>query len=54
MTKIVWTFSSCSLHFQWWLNFLEKIVICFKKVNSVKELPMIKRESFLESIFDLN
>ena len=54
ITKIVWKSSFCSIHFQWSLNFLEKIITCFKKVNSVKELPKSKRESFLESIFDLN
>ena len=54
MTKIIWKSSFCSLHFQWRLNFLEKILIFFKKVNFVKELPKSKRESFLKSVFDLN
>ena len=54
MTKIVWKFSFCSLHFQWWFEFLEKMLIWFKNVSSVKKLPISDDESFLESIFDLN
>ena len=44
----------CTAHFQWWFKFLEKILIWFKKVSSVKKLPVTNGESFLESIFDLN
>ena len=51
---IVWKFSFCSLHFQRWFQFLEKTLIWFKKVSSVKKLPISDGESFLESIFDLN
>ena len=43
-----------SLPFQWWFKFLEKMVIWFKKVSSVKTLPVSNGESFLEPIFDLN
>ena len=35
-------------------KFLEKILIWFKKVSSVKKLPVNNDESFLASIFDLN
>ena len=31
-----------------------KNLICFKKVDSVKEIPTSKHESFLGSILDLN
>ena len=54
MTKIVWKFSFCSLHFPWWFTYLEKTLIRFNKVSSVKKLPISNGESFLESIFDLN
>ena len=37
MTKIVWKFSFCSHHFQWWFKFLEKVFICFKNVISAKK-----------------
>ena len=54
MTKIVWKFSFCSLHFQWIFKFLEKMLIWFKTVSSVKKLPISNVESFLQSIFDTN
>ena len=54
MTKIVWKLSFCSLYFQWWLKFLEKLLFLFNKVSSAKKLPIRNGESFLESSFDLN
>ena len=54
MNKIVQKNLFYTLNFQWCLNFLEKILICFQKVNPVKELPRSKCKSFLESILDLN
>ena len=35
-------------------NFWKKMLICFKKISSVKKLPISDDESFLESIFNLN
>ena len=54
MNKIVWKLSFLFLHFQWWLKFLDKMLIWFKKVNSVKKLPISNGESILETIFDQN
>ena len=53
MTKIFWKFCFCPLHFQWWFNFFEKILIWLKKVSSVKKVTISNDESFLEAIFDL-
>ena len=54
ITKIFWKFSFCSLHFQWWFRFLEKMLIWLKKVSTVKKLPICNCESSLYLIFDLH
>ena len=41
----------CSLHFQWWLKFLEKVLISLKNVISIKKIPISKVESSLKSNF---
>ena len=51
MTKIVWKFSFCSLHFQLWFKFLEKVVIWLKNVTFIIKLPINKVVSFLKSNF---
>ena len=55
MSKIVWKFSFCSLHFQWWFKFLEKKFICLKKLirrglDQVKA-KMFFSQAFLDKIF---
>ena len=52
--KVIWKSSFCSLHLQWWFKFLERMLIWFKKVSSVKKAPIRNSESFQKSIFDLN
>ena len=42
---------SCSVHFQWWLKILQKVLILLKKVSSIKKLPISKVKSFLKSNF---
>ena len=54
MTMIVWKTFICFLHFKRWLQFLEKTLIGFKKVSSVKEAPICNSRSVLESLSDLN
>ena len=54
MTNIVWKFCFCSVHFQWWFKFQEKMPLWLKKFSYVKKLPISNSESFLESIFGLN
>ena len=44
MAKIIWKFSFCSLLFQWWFKFLKKMSIWFKKLSSVKKLPISNGE----------
>ena len=51
MTRNVWKFSFCSLHFQRWFKFLEKVLIWLKNVTSIKKLPIRKVGSFLKSNF---
>ena len=40
MRMTVWKFSFCSLYFQQWLLFLERTLIWFKNVSSVKKPPI--------------
>ena len=49
MTRIIWKHFCCSLHFQWWFRFLEKVLIWLKNVISTKKIPINKTESFLKS-----
>ena len=51
MTRIVWKFSACSLLFQWWFKFLEKLRIWFKNVTTINTVPIRKVEIFLKSNF---
>ena len=53
MKRIFWKVFICSLHFQWRLKFLEKVLILLKKGISTKKLPIRKVESFSKSNFDL-
>ena len=52
--QTVWKFSVCTLHFQWWFQYLKKLLISFKKLTSAKKLPISDDESVLESVFDVN
>ena len=52
--KIVWKSSLCSLLFQGCFDLLVKMFIWFKKVSSVKRLPITDVESSVETIFDLD
>ena len=52
--RIVWKCSFCSLQFQWWFKFVEKEIIWFKNVSSIKQLWISKVEKFLKLSFDLN
>ena len=54
MTKAVWKFPFCSLHFQWCFQFLEKVLIWLYKIISIKQISKSKVEKFLKSNFDLN
>ena len=51
MTRIVWRFSFCSVHFHWWFKFLEKVLTYLKNVTSIKRLPISKVECFWKSNF---
>ena len=51
MTRGEWKFSFCSLHFQCWFKFLEKVLIWIKNVTSAKKLTTCKVESYLKSNF---
>ena len=54
MTKIVWKFFFCSLHLQWWFDFLEKVLTRLEKVSSIQKLSISKVEGFIRSNFDLS
>ena len=51
MARIFWKISFCSLHFQSWFKFLEKVLIWLKNVTSIKKLLISKVESFWKSNF---
>ena len=51
MTKNIWNFSFFSVKFKWWFKFLEKALILFERVTSIKNLPISKVKSFLKSNF---
>ena len=53
MTMTVLKISFWSLYFQQWFQFLEIRLIWFKKVSTVKKLPISDSKRFLKSIFDL-
>ena len=51
MTKIVRKFSVCSLNFQWWFKLLQEVLVKFKNLTSIWEVPINKTESFLKLHF---
>ena len=54
MSKIVWKFSFCLLHFEWWFKFLEKLLIWLKILPLSKNYQEAKLKVFKSQIFDLN
>ena len=48
-SQTVWKFSFCSVHFEWWFKFLEKVLILLKDIKFIKKPPISKVESFLKS-----
>ena len=54
MSKIVWKFFFCLLHFEWWFKFLEKLLIWLKILPLSKNYQEAKLKVFKSQIFDLN